>query len=63
MQPAQLIRNEHLDQLPFNRVHHRLLIASGIGQASDTMGIGLVSFVVVTIAAGPYFSLTPTEKS
>lgn len=50
-QPAQLTRNERLDRLPFNKAHHKLLVASGIGWAFDAMDVGLVSFVVAFILA------------
>lgn len=50
-QPAQLIRNERLDRLPFNKAHRKLLVASGIGWAFDAMDVGLVSFAAAFILA------------
>ncbi|WEV66878.1 MFS transporter [Bifidobacterium sp. ESL0769] len=62
-EPKTLTRNERLDRLPFNKAHRKLLIASGIGWAFDSMDVGLVSFVVTAIAKDPHFALNPSQKS
>ena len=49
-QPA-LTRAERLDRLPFTRRHAKLLVGSGVGWALDAMDVGLISFVMVAVAA------------
>lgn len=44
-------RAERLDRLPFTRRHARLLVGSGVGWALDAMDVGLISFVMVAVAA------------
>ncbi len=46
---GNLTRSERLDQLPYTRQHHRLLMASGVGWALDAMDIGLISFIMVAL--------------
>src|SRR5215218_751159 len=54
-------RAERLDRLPFTREHGRLVFGSGLGWALDAMDVGLISFVMASLAA--QWSLTPTELS
>ncbi|WP_226345713.1 MFS transporter [Agilicoccus flavus] len=44
-------RSRRLDRLPFTRAHARLLGGSGVGWALDAMDVGLISFVMVALAA------------
>ncbi|WP_203568355.1 MFS transporter [Aestuariimicrobium ganziense] len=44
-------RSERLDRLPFTRKHTKLLTGSGLGWALDAMDVGLISFVMVALAA------------
>ncbi|MGO3796219.1 MAG: MFS transporter [Pauljensenia sp.] len=48
---ASATRAERLDRLPFTRRHARLLVGSGVGWALDAMDVGLISFVMVAVAA------------
>lgn len=48
---ANATRTERLDALPYTRSHHRLLMGSGVGWALDAMDIGLISFIMVAVAA------------
>lgn len=43
-------RAHRLDRLPFTKKHQKLLFGSGIGWALDAMDVGLVSFVIASIA-------------
>ena len=57
-EPALLTRAERLDRLPVSREHQRLVLGSGAGWALDAMDVGLISFVMVALAAE--WGLTPT---
>jgi putative MFS transporter len=54
-------RAERLDRLPFTREHGRLVVGSGIGWALDAMDVGLISFVMLALAA--QWGLSGTELS
>lgn len=54
-------RAQRLDRLPFNRVHAKLLVGSGVGWALDAMDVGLISFVMAALAK--QWSLGNTELS
>lgn len=43
-------RTERLDRLPFTGKHARLLVGSGVGWALDAMDVGLISFVMASLA-------------
>ena len=43
-------RSQRLDRLPFTREHGRLLVGSGLGWALDAMDVGLISFVMASLA-------------
>ena len=43
-------RSQRLDRLPFTREHGRLVVASGLGWALDAMDVGLISFVMASLA-------------
>jgi len=43
-------RSQRLDRLPFTREHGRLVIGSGLGWALDAMDVGLISFVMASLA-------------
>ncbi|HEX8392173.1 MAG TPA: MFS transporter [Longimicrobium sp.] len=45
-----LSRAERLDRLPFTRLHRRLLVVAGAGWAMDAMDVGLISFIMATLA-------------
>jgi len=45
-----ITRSERLDRLPFTREHGRLVVGSGLGWALDAMDVGLVSFVMASLA-------------
>lgn len=60
-QTESLTRAERLDRLPFNARHRRLLGGSGIGWALDAMDVGLISFIIATLAAE--WSLDQTQTS
>ena len=47
---ASLTRSERLDRLPFTRVHLRVLTGSGLGWALDAMDVGLISFILASLA-------------
>lgn len=53
--------SERIDRLPFSRGHLRILGGSGLGWALDAMDVGLISFIIATLAS--QWSLTPTEAS
>src|SRR5690554_2290178 len=50
-----------LDRLPFTREHGKLVVGSGVGWALDAMDVGLISFVMASLAV--QWSRTPTELS
>lgn len=50
-----------LDRLPFTRLHGRVLVGSGVGWALDAMDVGLLSYVLVALAAS--WQITPAEQS
>ena len=43
-------RSDRLDNLPFTPLHRRLLVISGAGWAMDAMDVGLISFIMATLA-------------
>lgn len=43
-------RSVRLDRLPFTREHGRLVLGSGLGWALDAMDVGLISFVMASLA-------------
>jgi putative MFS transporter len=43
-------RSQRLDRLPFTREHSRLVVGSGLGWALDAMDVGLISFVMASLA-------------
>lgn len=43
-------RAERLDRLPFTPLHRRLLLVAGAGWAMDSMDVGLISFIMATLA-------------
>lgn len=43
-------RSQRLDRLPFTREHGRLVLGSGLGWALDAMDVGLISFVMASLA-------------
>jgi putative MFS transporter len=43
-------RSERLDRLRFTREHGRLVVGSGLGWALDAMDVGLISFVMASLA-------------
>ncbi|CAI9400245.1 MFS transporter [Aestuariimicrobium sp. T2.26MG-19.2B] len=61
MTTQQLTRTDRLDRLPFNRRHAKLLVGSGLGWALDAMDVGLISFVMVALAAE--WKLSPGQLS
>ncbi|WP_353988102.1 MFS transporter [Ruicaihuangia caeni] len=61
MPAPALTRTERLDRLPFTSRHRRLLVGSGIGWALDAMDVGLLSYVLVALAAT--WQITPGEQS
>ncbi|MDK3258274.1 MFS transporter [Blastococcus capsensis] len=58
---SPLTRAERLDRLPFTREHGRLVVGSGLGWALDAMDVGLISFVMLALAA--QWGLSGTELS
>ncbi|MGJ6980902.1 MFS transporter [Aestuariimicrobium soli] len=58
---ARVTRTDRLDRLPFNRRHAKLLVGSGLGWALDAMDVGLISFVMVALAAE--WKLSPGQLS
>ena len=56
-----MTRAERLDALPFTGEHRRLLVGSGLGWALDAMDVGLISFVMASLAV--QWQLTGTELS
>ncbi|GAA2070294.1 MFS transporter [Microbacterium hatanonis] len=53
--------SEQLDDLPFTRRHLKILSGSGIGWALDAMDVGLISFIIATLAV--QWSLQPGETA
>ncbi|HYR08045.1 MAG TPA: MFS transporter [Longimicrobium sp.] len=47
---ADLTRSERLDRLPFTPLHRRLVVVAGAGWAMDAMDVGLISFVMASLA-------------
>jgi putative MFS transporter len=47
---ADLTRSERLDRLPFTPLHRRLVVIAGAGWAMDAMDVGLISFVMASLA-------------
>jgi len=47
---TETTRSQRLDRLPFTREHGRLLVGSGLGWALDAMDVGLISFVMASLA-------------
>ena len=47
---TETTRSQRLDQLPFTREHGRLVLGSGLGWALDAMVVGLISFVMASLA-------------
>lgn len=56
-----LTRTQRLDALPFTGEHRRLVVGSGVGWALDAMDVGLISFVMASLAV--QWQLTGTELS
>ncbi|PFG33174.1 MFS transporter [Sanguibacter antarcticus] len=54
-------RSQRLDSLPFTAEHRRLVVGSGTGWALDAMDVGLISFVMASLAV--QWGLTDTELS
>lgn len=61
LDPRPATRTARLDALPFTREHLRLLVGSGAGWAFDAMDVGLISFVLATLAVS--WDASPTELS
>ena len=53
-----LPRAARLDRLPFTREHGRLVVGSGVGWSLDAMDVGLISFVMASLAAQQQWSVT-----
>jgi len=51
--------SSRLDDLPFTRKHLKVLTGSGIGWALDAMDVGLISFIIASLAVE--WDLTRTE--
>jgi putative MFS transporter len=47
---TETTRSQRLDRLPFTREHGRLVVGSGLGWALDAMDVGLISFVMASLA-------------
>ena len=47
---ADATRSERLDRLPFTPLHRRLVVIAGAGWAMDAMDVGLISFVMASLA-------------
>ncbi len=52
-----LTRSARLDRLPFTPLHRRLLVIAGAGWAMDAMDVGLISFIMASLAQ--QWTLTP----
>ena len=50
-----------LDDLPFTRMHLKVLTGSGLGWALDAMDVGIISFVIAVLAQ--QWDLVPAETS
>ncbi|MGV8966171.1 MAG: MFS transporter [Cellulomonas sp.] len=59
--PPSTTRAARLDALPFTREHLRLLVGSGAGWAFDAMDVGLISFVLASLAVS--WDATPAQLS
>ena len=53
--------SERLDRLPFTRRHLRVLTGSGLGWALDAMDVGLISFVIASLAV--QWDLEPSQTA
>jgi putative MFS transporter len=53
--------SERLDRLPFTRRHLRVLTGSGVGWALDAMDVGLISFVIASLAV--QWNLEPSQTA
>ena len=53
--------SERLDRLPFTRRHLRVLTGSGLGWALDAMDVGLISFVIASLAV--QWNLEPSQTA
>jgi putative MFS transporter len=53
--------SQQLDSLPFTRRHLKILGGSGLGWALDAMDVGLISFIIATLAV--QWDLAPTETA
>jgi putative MFS transporter len=53
--------SEWLDRLPFTRRHLRVLTGSGLGWALDAMDVGLISFVIASLAV--QWDLEPSQTA
>jgi putative MFS transporter len=58
-----LSRAGRLDRLPFTREHGRLVVGSGLGWSLDAMDVGLISFVMASLAAQQQWGVTDRELS
>ncbi|MCW2700286.1 MAG: yceI [Blastococcus sp.] len=58
-----LPRAARLDRLPFTREHGRLVVGSGLGWSLDAMDVGLISFVMASLAAQQQWDITPAALS
>jgi putative MFS transporter len=56
-------RAGRLDRLPFTREHGRLVVGSGVGWSLDAMDVGLISFVMASLAAQQQWGITPSALS
>ena len=54
-------RAQRLDRLPFTDKHKKLLLGSGLGWALDAMDVGLVSFVIASLAVDWHLDKTVTS--
>jgi putative MFS transporter len=53
--------SQRLDRLPFTRRHLRVLTGSGLGWALDAMDVGLISFVIASLAV--QWNLEPSQTA
>ena len=53
--------SERLDRLPFTRRHLHVLTGSGLGWALDAMDVGLISFVIASLAV--QWNLEPSQTA
>src|SRR6187402_1783493 len=59
--PRAASLSERLDRLPFTRRHLRVLTGSGLGWALDAMDVGLISFVIASLAV--QWNLEPSQTA